>query len=105
MSVVIIGGNECMERQYCDACRKYGCDAKGFTRRHKDLQHVFGRPELCIVFTGTVSHNMVRIASNDAKRRGIRLARCHTSSLAALNALLSEVFAKSHPTGAQPGIN
>ena len=27
MSVVILGGNECMEREYTNACRKYGCKA------------------------------------------------------------------------------
>ena len=42
MSIVIIGGNECMERAYAKTCGEYGCDAKIFTRRHKDLQHVFG---------------------------------------------------------------
>ena len=26
MSVVIVGGNECMERKYKDLCREYGCD-------------------------------------------------------------------------------
>ena len=29
MSVVILGGNECMEREYTNACRKYGCKANG----------------------------------------------------------------------------
>ena len=30
MSVVIIGGNECMVRQYKDLCQEYSCDAKVF---------------------------------------------------------------------------
>lgn len=93
MSIVIIGGNECMERAYARTCGEYGCDAKIFTRRHKDLQHVFGCPDLCILFTSTVSHNMVRIASQEARKRRVPLARSHTSSLSALNALLSEFCA------------
>ena len=28
MSVVIIGGNECMVHQYKNLCREYRCDAK-----------------------------------------------------------------------------
>ena len=28
MSVVILGGNECMERQYKDLCRDYKCRVK-----------------------------------------------------------------------------
>lgn len=90
MSIVIIGGNECMERAYTEACGLYGYQAKVFTRRHKDLQHVFGSPDLCILFTSTVSHNMVRIASQEARKRSVPLRRSHTSSLAALNAMLED---------------
>ena len=32
MSVVIVGGNECMERRYKDICKSYQCRAKVFTR-------------------------------------------------------------------------
>ena len=32
MSVVIIGGNERMERQYAEICRGYGCEARVFTK-------------------------------------------------------------------------
>lgn len=92
MCIVIIGGNECMERAYAQACNQFGCSAKIFTRRHKDLQHVFGCPDLCILFTSTVSHNMVKIASAEARKRHIPLARSHTSSLSALNALLEQHF-------------
>ena len=31
MSVVIIGGNECMDRKYCDLCKKYGYDYPVYT--------------------------------------------------------------------------
>ena len=32
MSVVILGGNECMVRQYKDLCRSYQCTAKSSPR-------------------------------------------------------------------------
>lgn len=32
MSVVILGGNECMERCYKDLCQSYKCSAKVFTK-------------------------------------------------------------------------
>ncbi len=91
MSVVIIGGNQCMERAYCELCRRYGYRAKVFTKRHKDLAHVFGCPDLCVVFTSTVSHTMVGIACEAAKKKNVPLARSHVSSIAALDALM-----KSH---------
>lgn len=97
MSIVIIGGNECMERDYTRLCSEFGCDAKIFLRRHKDLHHVFGCPDLCILFTGTVSHNMVKIASTEARKRSVPIARSHTSSLAALNSLLQQFCGEQGP--------
>lgn len=38
MSVVIIGGNERMERQYMQICKTYGYKAKVFTRKQAPLK-------------------------------------------------------------------
>ena len=38
MSVVIIGGNDRMQRVYCDACARYGCKAKIFMDIRRDPQ-------------------------------------------------------------------
>lgn len=38
MSVVIIGGNERMEQQYKQICRKHQCKAKVFTRMSGNLK-------------------------------------------------------------------
>ena len=32
MSVVILGGNECMERRYKELCQAYRCSAKVYTK-------------------------------------------------------------------------
>ncbi|MEE1329911.1 MAG: DUF2325 domain-containing protein, partial [Acutalibacteraceae bacterium] len=32
MSVVIVGGNECMERRYKELCLEYSCKAKVYTK-------------------------------------------------------------------------
>lgn len=32
MSIVILGGNECMERRYKDLCQSYRCQSKVFTK-------------------------------------------------------------------------
>lgn len=32
MSVVILGGNECMERRYRELCESYQCQSKIFTK-------------------------------------------------------------------------
>jgi len=90
MSVVIIGGNERMERQYEEICRGYGCEAKVFTKENGSVARKMGCPDLLILFTGTASHKMVISATKEAKRVGIKIARHHTSSASALHALMQE---------------
>ena len=53
MSVVIIGGNECMVRQYKDLCQEYQCDAKVFPKQKSSLKGI-GCPDLMVLFTSTV---------------------------------------------------
>ena len=82
MSVVILGGNECMERQYGDVCRKYGCKAKVFCKPCADMK---GR----IVFTHTISHKMLQCALNGIGE-GTTVIRSHTSSMNSLKDILKE---------------
>lgn len=90
MSVVIIGGNERMERQYAEICRGYGCEAKVFTKENGSVARRMGCPDLVILFTGTVSHKMVISATKEARRTGIRIAHAHSASASALHALMQE---------------
>ena len=87
MSVVIVGGNERMARQYEDLCREYSCRAKIFMKTDRGIQN-FGTPDLLVLFTSTMSHKMLDIATGQAKKRNIRVARCHTSSMFALRNIL-----------------
>ncbi len=87
MSVVIIGGNECMERQYKQICKSCGHDAKVYTKPTAALRGGFGRADLMILFTSTVSHTMVRMAMQAA--RNAQIERSHSSSAAALRSILA----------------
>ena len=88
MSVVIVGGNDCMVRQYKDLCREYRCDAKVFTQMKSGLKNKIGRPDLLVLFTNTMSHKMVRCALSETKGQGTVIARSHSSSMAALKSIL-----------------
>ena len=44
MSVVILGGNECMERRYKELCQSYKCSAKVFTKPSGGLKNKLGPP-------------------------------------------------------------
>lgn len=88
MSVVIVGGNECMVRQYIDLCRRYRCHAKVFCKMHDGLKKQVGRPDLLILFTNTTSHKMVRCALSGVKGQPVSIARSHSSSMNALRSIL-----------------
>ena len=49
-----------------------------------------GDPDLCILFTNTVSHKMVRCAVDEAEKKKFKIVRCHTSSGSALEGILLE---------------
>ena len=75
MSVVIIGGNECMSRQYADVCMAHGCTAKVFPKETGPIEKKIGSPDLMILFTRTVSHKMVQGAVKAAKKNSIPIAK------------------------------
>lgn len=91
MSVVIVGGNERMEAQYLDICKRCGCTAKVFTKERSSFKKKMGCPDLLILFTNTVSHKMVISASQEAKKNSIPVERIHTSSATALYSVLSNI--------------
>ena len=84
MSIVILGGNECMERRYKDLCQSYRCQSKVFTKPSGGLRNKLGSPDLLIFFTNTMSHKMVQGALCEIKGQNTIIERCHTSSLSAL---------------------
>ncbi len=90
MSIVILGGNERMERQYCDLCREYQCRAKVYTKIKGGMKNRIGTPDLLILFTSTLSHKMLRCALNETKGSDTVIARCRTSSMEALKNCLEE---------------
>ncbi|MBR3383271.1 MAG: DUF2325 domain-containing protein [Clostridia bacterium] len=89
MSVVIVGGNECMTRRYKELCTEYNCKAKVYPKMTAGLKDI-GSPDLLVLFTSTVSHKMIHCALSEAKSRNIKIARSHTSSMAALRSILEE---------------
>ena len=89
MSVVIVGGNECMVRQYKDLCGEYKCKAKVYPKMQSGLKNI-GRPDLLVLFTNTVSHKMIRCVLSETKGHPVKIARSHSSSRAALKTILEE---------------
>lgn len=96
MSIVIIGGNERMERQYKDICAEYNCRVKVLTKMTGTFQNKIGNPDLIVMFTSTMSHKMARSALTEAKKGcGTKVARSHSSSMTALKGILDEHLGKN----------
>jgi hypothetical protein len=89
MSVVIVGGHECMKYQYKDICKEYGCKAKVYTQADRNLEEKIGTPDLIVLFTNPVSHKMAAAAKKKAAVCGITLAQSHCGSGNALRNILS----------------
>ena len=87
MSIVIVGGNECMTRQYKDLCTEYNPKAKIYPKLTAGLKNL-GSPDLLVLFTNTMSHKMIRCALSEIKGQNTRIARSHTSSMNALKTIL-----------------
>ena len=90
MSVVIVGGNECMAGQYESICREHGYRAKVYTKESGSMKKKVGTPVLLILFVSTVSHKMALSVIQEAKKNRVPVARLMTSSGSALRAALSE---------------
>lgn len=89
MSVVIVGGNECMTRRYKEICGEYNCKAKIYPKMTDGLRNI-GSPDLLVLFTGTVSHKMIQFALRETKGQNTKTVRSHSSSAAALKNILQE---------------
>ena len=89
MSVVIVGGNDCMVCRYKRICKEFDYKAKVFTQVPSDIKSKIGSPDLVVLFTSTVSHSMVRCALKEAQRKNVDIVRSHTSSSSALKTILA----------------
>jgi hypothetical protein len=88
MSIVIIGGHDRMVCQYRDICKKYGCKAKIYTQAATNLECLIGNPDLIVLFTNPVSHEMVKIAKKTAAQKAIAIVQSHNGSASALKTIL-----------------
>ena len=90
MSVVILGGNERMERQYKDLGKEYNCKAKGYTKQASGFRNKLGSPDLMIFFTSCMSHKMVHSALGGMKGCDTVIERCQSASMCALREVLEK---------------
>ena len=88
MSVVILGGNERMVRDYKDLCKSYQYSAKVISKMGGTLKGRVGNPDLLVLFTDTISHKILKNAMNEIKGQKTKVCRCRSGSLSALRETL-----------------
>lgn len=91
MSIVVVGGHDRMHNEYKSICRKLGHRVKIFTQMPARFEKVIGKPDGIVLFTSTVSHNMMHVVVKEAKRKNIPVMRSHSSSATSLAGLLREL--------------
>ncbi|MDR0383002.1 MAG: DUF2325 domain-containing protein [Spirochaetaceae bacterium] len=90
MNVVIVGGRVRMEYRYRDICREYGCEAKIYTQPKSNLEYMIGIPDLIVLFTNPVAHEMVHIVKKRAAAKAIPLVQSSCASCNSLRNILAE---------------
>lgn len=90
MSVVLVGGNDCMASRYKDICKSYQCKAKVFTQMPADFERKLGNPDLLVVFTNTCSHKMINSVNRRSQKYDIPIAKIHNASANALKSVLEQ---------------
>ena len=94
MSIVIVGGNDRMATRYKDICKAYDCRAKLFIKYAADLDKQIGSPDLAVVFTDTVSHQLLGTVSKRSEKLCFPVELCRTSSVSALKKVLCKYCPK-----------
>ena len=76
-----------MSRKYVELCRSYQCKAKVYPLMSGGMKDI-GSPDLLVLFTGTVSHKMIKCALSKTDSRRTRVVRSHSSSISALKSIM-----------------
>lgn len=92
MSIVIVGGHDCMHCRYKQICKNHGCKCKVFTQCPANFENQIGSPEMIVVFTKTVAHKMLKSACKRAEKTGTKISYVNSSSANALNEALERHF-------------
>ncbi len=96
MSILIVGGHDRMVSAYRQLCERRGHRAKVFTQMPPQFEKAMGQPDRILLFTEKVSHKMVNVVVQKAKRNSIPIHRSHSSSMTSLEELLNQLEGTQH---------
>ena len=91
MTLVVVGGNERMKKDYISLAKEKGYKAKVFLNMSPKVKKCVGDPDAIVIFTSVVSHKMVISVEEQAKKRNIPIIRHKNNSKAAFSQCLEMV--------------
>ncbi len=91
MCVLILGGHECMEKDYKAMLGEKGYNTKIYTKMPSGLKKRIGNPDAIVLFTSTISHSMAEMAIRDAKRKKIPVIKVRNSSKVAFSSCIENI--------------
>lgn len=91
MSIVVLGGNKCMQSEYSKLFKKYKIRNKIFNTMEADMEKRIGSPDKIILFKDCSSHKLLRVADKVCKKNNIELIRADSSSKSELERILCGV--------------
>ena len=75
MSLVVVGGNERMKRDYIQLAKNRGYKAKVVLNMSSRVKRSIGSPDAIVIFTSTVSHKLMASVETQAKKQDIPIIR------------------------------
>ncbi len=75
VTLVVVGGNERMKKDYISLAKEKGYKAKVFLNMSSKVKKCVGDPDAIVIFTSVVSHKMVISVEEQAKKRNIPIIR------------------------------
>ena len=91
VTVVVVGGNERMKKDYISLAKEKGYKAKVFLNMSSKVKKCLGDPDAIVIFTSVVSHKMVISVEEQAKKRNIPIIRHKNNSKVAFAECLEMV--------------
>ncbi len=91
MTVLVVGGNERMKRDYINLAKEKGYKTKVILNMSSKALKDFGNPGAVVMFTSTMSHKLKAVIETQAKRKEIPLIKHYNSSKVSFMECLDKV--------------
>lgn len=91
MTLLVVGGNERMKRDYINLGKEKGYKTKVILNMSSKALKDFGTPSAVVMFTSTVSHKLKTVVETQAKKKDIPVIRHYNNSKVSFKECLNKV--------------